>query len=89
MEEDYQKALELFFAYGYGCCMFKHDICGDKPEVLDGTSDSSNFLPLECFASPRCSPVSASFEDVVAGVHVERWRRSLRGAPIGDFNGTF
>ena len=29
MEEDYQKALELIFAYGYGCCMFKHNICGD------------------------------------------------------------
>ena len=29
MEEDYQKALELIFAYGYRCCMFKHNICGD------------------------------------------------------------
>ena len=29
MEEDYQKALELIFAYGCGCCMFKHNICGD------------------------------------------------------------
>ena len=28
-EEDYQKALELIFAYGYRCCMFKHNICGD------------------------------------------------------------
>ena len=31
MEEDYQKTLELIFAYGYGCCMFKDNICGDKP----------------------------------------------------------
>ena len=29
MEEDYQKALELIFAYGYGCCAFKLYICGD------------------------------------------------------------
>ena len=29
MEEDYQKALELIFAYGYECCAFKHNICGD------------------------------------------------------------
>ena len=29
MEEDYQKALEHIFAYGYGCCAFKHSICGD------------------------------------------------------------
>ena len=29
MEEDYQKALELIFSYGYGCCAFKHSICDD------------------------------------------------------------
>ena len=29
MEEDYQKTLKLIFAYGYGSCMFKHNICGD------------------------------------------------------------
>ena len=33
MEEDYQKALELIFAYGYGCCMFKHNIYDDQPEA--------------------------------------------------------
>ena len=26
MEEDYQKALEVIFTYGYGCCVFKHNI---------------------------------------------------------------
>ena len=31
MEEDYQKALELIFAYGWGRCAFKHIICGDQP----------------------------------------------------------
>ena len=31
MEEDYQKALELIFAYGYGCCALKNNICGDQP----------------------------------------------------------
>ena len=29
MEEDSKKALELIFAYGYGCCVFKHNIFGD------------------------------------------------------------
>ena len=29
MEEDYQKALELIFAYDYRYCVFKHNICGD------------------------------------------------------------
>ena len=31
MEEDYQKALKLIFAYDYGNCMFKHNIFGDQP----------------------------------------------------------
>ena len=31
MEEDYQKALELIFAYGYECYVFKHNIYGDQP----------------------------------------------------------
>ena len=29
MEDDCQKALELIFSYGYGCCAFKHNICRD------------------------------------------------------------
>ena len=29
MEEEYQKALEVIFAYSYGCCVFKHNICED------------------------------------------------------------
>ena len=29
MEDDYKKALELIFSYGYECCVFKHNICGD------------------------------------------------------------
>ena len=33
MVEDYQKALEQIFAYGYGCCAFKHNICGDLPRI--------------------------------------------------------
>ena len=29
IEEDYQKALEQIFSYGYRCCAFKHNICED------------------------------------------------------------
>ena len=29
MEEDYKKALEVIFAYGYGCFTFKHNIYGN------------------------------------------------------------
>ena len=55
MEEDYHKALELIFAYGYGCFVFKHNIYGDQPEVPDGMPDSSDPLPLEFFVNLRCS----------------------------------
>ena len=57
MEEDYHKALELIFSYGYGCCVFKHNICGDQPEVLDGMPDSFDPLPPKFFMNPRCPPI--------------------------------
>ena len=54
MEEDYQKAMELIFAYGYRCCVFKHNIYEDQPEVIDGIPDSSYPVPLEFFMNPSC-----------------------------------
>ena len=88
MEEDYQRALELSFTCGYGRCVFKHDIGGDQLEVLDYTPESPNFLSLECFASLRCPPILASFEDTDAGVHRrEVAEESGRGAPLGGLNG--
>ena len=60
MEEEYQKALEVIFAYGYECCVFKHNICGDCPKVLEGMPDSANPLPPEFFVNPGCPPIQAS-----------------------------
>ena len=56
MEEEYQKALEVIFAYGYKCCVFKHNIYGDHPKVPDGMPDFADPLPLEFFVNPRCPP---------------------------------
>ena len=53
MEKDYQKALELIFAYGYGCVVFKHNIYGDQPKVPDGMLDSSSPLPPKFFMNPK------------------------------------
>ena len=53
MEKEYQKALEVIFPYGYGCCVFKHNICGDRPKVLKGMLDSIDQLPPEFFMNPR------------------------------------
>ena len=62
MEEDYQKALELIFTNGYGCCVFKHNIYGDQPEVPDGMLDSFDPLPLEFFMNSMCPPARAPTE---------------------------
>ena len=69
MKEDYQKALEVIFAYGYGCCVFKHNICGDQPEVLDGMLDSSNPLPPKFFVSPKSPLVPTATENTAVEAH--------------------
>ena len=53
MEKDYHKALEVIFSNCYGCCVFKHNICGDQPRVPISMLDPSNPLPPEFFMSPR------------------------------------
>ena len=92
MEEDYEKALELIFVYGYGCCMFKHNICDDQPKVPNAMHDSSYPLSPEFFMNPRCPPVLAATKATTAEVdqnEVARWAKEPeRIAPIGDFDGT-
>ena len=65
IEEEYQKALEVIFAYGYECCVFKHNICGDHPEFLEGMSDSTDSLPLEFFVNLGCPPLQATTKAIV------------------------
>ena len=62
MVKDYQGSLELIFAYGYGCCAFKNNICRDWPEIPDGMPDSACPLPLEFFVNPRCPSILAAVE---------------------------
>ena len=81
MEEDYEKALELIFAYGYGCCAFKHNICGDQPKVLDVMLNSANPLPPDFFANPKCPPTPAATEAVAAEVDSSKYEKS---ASAGD-----
>ena len=69
MEEDYEKSLELIFTNGYKCCMFKHNICGDKLKVPNGMLDSSDPLLLEFFANLRCPPVPTATEATTVEVN--------------------
>ena len=57
MEKEYYKALEVIFSYGYGCYVFKNNICGDHPEVLEGMPDFVDLLPPEFSMNPKCPPV--------------------------------
>ena len=85
MEEDYQKALEVIFAYGYGCCMFKHNIYGSQSEVPDSMPNSSNPLAPEFFANPRCPSVPAVIEATAAEVDlIELAKDSEENASVGD-----
>ena len=85
MEEDYQKALKLIFAYGYGCCVFKHNICGYHLEVPHGMPDSSDPLPPEFFTNLKWSPVPTATEATVAKVHhSEAAEEPKKSASAGD-----
>ena len=54
--------LEVIFAYGYECFVFKHNICGDHPKVLEGMPDSADSLFPEFFVNPGCPPVQVATE---------------------------
>ena len=57
MEEEYKKALEVIFAYGYECCVFKHNIYGNHPDVPVDMHDFVDPLPPKFFVNPGCPPV--------------------------------
>ena len=56
MEAEFDASSDTLFNYGYGCCVFTHNICGSKPQIPDGMSDPSVPLTPEFFANPRCPP---------------------------------
>ena len=62
MKEEYKKYLEAIFAYGYECCVFKHNICGDHLEVPKGMSDSADPMSSEFFVNPGCPFIQAVAE---------------------------
>ena len=77
MEEDYQKALEKIFAYGYGCSAFKHNICSDLPRILDGMPDSADPLIPEFFVNPGCLSAPTAVEAKAAEVHLGEAAKDL------------
>ena len=60
MEAKFDASGDTLFNYGYGCCVFTHNICGSKPQIPDGMTNPSVLLTLEFFANPRCPPSISS-----------------------------
>ena len=60
MEAELDSSGDTLFNYGYGCCVFTHNICGSKPQILDGMPNPSVPHTLEFFANPRCPPSVSS-----------------------------
>ena len=52
----------MIFAYGYGCRVFKHNICGNHPRVPEGMFDSTDPLPPDFFVNPKCPSIQAVVE---------------------------
>ena len=60
MEEKFDASSDVIFNYGYGCCVFTHNICWSKPMIPTGMPDKSKPLPPEFFINPRCPPSASS-----------------------------
>ena len=60
MEAEFDASGDTLFNYGYGYCVFTHNICGSKPQIPDGMSDPSVPLTPEFFANPCCPPSISS-----------------------------
>ena len=51
MEVKFDASGDTLFNYGYGCCVFMHNICGSKPQIPDGLPNPSVPLTQEFFAN--------------------------------------
>ena len=60
MEAEFDASDDTLFNYGYGCCVFTHNICGSKPQIPDGIPDPSVPLTQESFANLCCPPSTSS-----------------------------
>ena len=70
MEAEFDSNGDALFDYGYGYCIFTHNICGSKPQIPNGMADPSVPLTPEFFANPRCPPSilsTASALDLAVG----------------------
>ena len=60
MEAEFNASGDMLFNYGYGFCVFTHNICESKPQILDGMTDPTIPLTPEFFANPCFLPSTSS-----------------------------
>ena len=72
MEAEFDASGDTLFNYGYGCCVFTHNICGSKPQITDGMPDPLVPLTPEFFANPCCPPSFSSAIPVLDPVAVSK-----------------
>ena len=60
MEAEFDVSGDTLFNYGYGCCVFTHNICGSKPQIPNGMPNPLVPLTPEFFAHPGFPPSTLS-----------------------------
>ena len=70
VEAEFDSSGDTLFNYGYGCCAFTHNICGSKPQILNGMPNPFVPLTAEFFANPRCPPGASAAASTLAPIAV-------------------
>ena len=67
--------------------MFKHNTCGDQPEVPNGMPNSSDPLSPKFFVNPKCPPVPTATEAMTIEADQSEAARNVeelgRAIPLG------
>ena len=82
LKEASEEGFDVIFNYGYGCCAFVHNICGNQLVVPNEMSDTSKPLSPEFFINRRCPSGSIPTEATAIDVHLGEAMNALeREAP--------
>ena len=80
LEAAFDSSGDTLFNYGYGCCAFAHNICGSKPEILEGMPKPSVPLTVDFFANPCCPPSALVAASALDPVVVSEGDRSVNSS---------
>ena len=83
VETDFDSSSDTLFNFGYGCCVFTHNICGSNPQIPDGMPNSSVSLTVKFFSNPCCPSGASAAASGLAPIAVsgeERLKNSLVAA---------